>query len=288
MFNLYLLGEKGFASLKLLNNSNFSFIDTVIVGADKDVLNDFSLEIIEFCKYRNLHYIVQNKSFLGGNAMYSIAIGWRWIINDGKRLIVFHDSLLPRLRGFNPLVTALINGDSEVGVSVIFGTEDFDRGDIILQKRFNVFYPIKIQAAIEKMSLLYGEAINELFDLSTSKFELIAVRQNESLATYSLWRDDEDYTINWSNSAEYIHRFINAVGYPYKGAFTTLNNSRVIIKDSFIVEDVIIENRTPGKIIFKKGKKYYVTCGTGLLCIEDFYDIDGNLIELTNFRLRFK
>ena len=60
------------------------------------------------------------------------------MIRDKSKLIVFHDSVLPKLRGFNPLVTSLINGYEEIGVTVLYGTEDFDRGEIILQKKVNI------------------------------------------------------------------------------------------------------------------------------------------------------
>jgi methionyl-tRNA formyltransferase len=286
MINIYLIGEKGYVSLKSLEKCFYRFIDTVIVGKDSNVINDFSFQTIEFCKSNNLNYLVQNKTVANSSAIYSIAIGWRWLIRDDSKLIVLHDSLLPKMRGFNPLVTALINGDSEIGISAIFGTEDFDRGDIILQKKNQIEYPIKIKTAIERISILYGNAMNELF-LLIQHNNLKSTAQDESLATYSLWRDNEDYKIDWNKDSEYISRFIDAVGYPYNGAYTTLNNSKVFIKDSFVSEDVIIENRNPGKVLFKKNNQLYIVCGRGLLCVEDLYDIDGNKIQITNFRLRF-
>ena len=287
MINLYLLGEKGYISLKSLDIFFYSMIETVIIGKDGNVVNDYSAEIIEFCQTNNLNYLIQTKTISNSSAAYSIAIGWRWLITDNTKLIVFHDSILPRLRGFNPLVTALINGDSEIGVTVLFGTEDFDRGDIILQKKHQIQYPIKIKKAIEQVSLLYGDLLNELFHLlKKNRFQSSA--QEESLATYSLWRDTEDYEIDWNMPSEVIKRFIDAVGYPYNGACTILNDTKVFIKDSCVCDDVLIENRTPGKVMFKKDNKFYIVCGKGLLCVENFFDIHGNKLALSNFRLRFK
>ena len=103
-----------------------------------------------------------------------------------------------------------------------------------------------------------------------------------------MWRDIEDYIIDWSKSSDYIKRFIDAVGYPYKGAFTTCNSSKYYIKESFIVDDVIIENRTPGKVLFKKENMFYIVCGVGLLCVQNFFNEDGQKININNFRIRFK
>jgi methionyl-tRNA formyltransferase len=57
-------------------------------------------------------------------------------------LVVFHDSILPQYRGFNPLVSALINGDSRVGVTAM-GTDEFDKGDIIGQRTIAINIPSK-------------------------------------------------------------------------------------------------------------------------------------------------
>jgi methionyl-tRNA formyltransferase len=287
MINLYLLGEKGYFSLKSIDLHFLPLINCVIIGRDKNILNDYSLDIKKFCESKKINFSFFNKTIENGTVDYSIAIGWRWLIKEDSKLIVFHDSILPKLRGFNPLVTALINGDSEVGVTVLFGTEDYDSGDIIIQKKIHIHYPLKIKDAIESVCLLYGEAINEL--LHKLKFGgLKSIVQDGSLATYSLWRDEDDYIIDWSKSAEYIKKFIDAVGYPYKGAFTTWNNTKYFIKDSSLVKDVIIENRTPGKVLFKKDDSFIIVCGIGLLRVEDFFDENGDKIEINNFRIRFR
>lgn len=286
MINLYLLGEKGYVSLKAINLHFLALIRNVIIGRDKNIINDYSSDIKSYCEENQLNYLIQNKTIENSRVDYSIAIGWRWLIQDNSKLIVFHDSILPRLKGFNPLVTALINGDSEVGVTVLFGTEDFDKGDIIIQKRIQIDYPIKIKKAIESLSLLYGEALAELIHNIKSDV-LNSYVQDDSLVTYSLWRDEADYIIDWSKSSDYIERFIDAVGYPYKGAFTTWNSVKYYIKDSKPVKDVVIENRTPGKVLFRKDNSFIIVCGSGLLCVQDLYDENGNKLEISNFRIRF-
>jgi methionyl-tRNA formyltransferase len=63
-----------------------------------------------------------------------MAVSWRWLIDHpAEQLIVFHDSLLPRYRGFEPLVTSLVNGETRIGVAALFGASEFDTGDVIVQ-----------------------------------------------------------------------------------------------------------------------------------------------------------
>lgn len=287
MINLYLLGEKGYFSLKSIALSFLPMINCVIIGRDKNILNDYSSDIKIYCEVNKINFLIYNKKNEISSVLYSIAVGWRWLIKGDSKIIVFHDSILPRLRGFNPLVTALINGDNEIGVTVLFGTDDFDRGDIIIQKKNHIDYPVKIQTAIETLCHLYGAAMNEL--LSQLKLGVLkSIVQDDSLATYSIWRDEDDYLIDWCKSSDYIKKFIDALGYPYKGAFTTWNNKKFYIKDSFVVEDVIIENRTPGKTLFKRGNSFVIICGSGLLGVDDFFDENGNKMEINNFRIRFR
>jgi methionyl-tRNA formyltransferase len=118
---------------------------------------------------------------------------------------------------------------------------------------------------------------------------LTAQPQNESDATYSLWRDEEDYLVNWNQSSETILRTINALGYPYKGAATVIEGQLVRIFEAELVTDVTIENRVAGKVLFKSGNAYTIVCGTGLIKINQFYDNEGSVIEFNNkFRLRLK
>lgn len=286
MINLYLLGEKGFVALKNLNNSKTELISNVIIGTDSKVKYDYSNEIIELCKKAKISYQIQNKTSLN-TAKYSIAIGWRWLINDDSKLIVFHDSLLPKYRGFNPLVTALINGDEKIGVTALKGSKNYDEGEIIAQESIKINYPINIRTAIGKIAESYAILLQVILDKIISN-ELLSKQQDRTLVSYSLWRDEEDYKIKWDLDSHTIKRFIEAVGYPYKGAFTMLNEEKIIIKDAAVVDDVIISNRTPGKVIFKDGKFYTIVCGNGLLKVSEFYDENGDLINLNNFRLRFK
>ncbi|MFN5627741.1 MAG: methionyl-tRNA formyltransferase [Bacteroidota bacterium] len=287
MIRLYTLGYKGFYALSALNNNQRKFVSEVVIAKDKSVQKDYFNETKDFCQQNNILFYERGKEEFS-DAEYSIAIGWRWLINDNKKLLVFHDSLLPKYRGFNPLVTALIKGDLEIGLTALMASEEYDRGPIIAQKKIKIAYPIKINEAIERISELYAQLLIELIE-KIDKNIISEISQKEEEATYSLWRDEEDYFINWNDSAQNIKRFIDSVGFPYNGAKTMVETIAVRIFDASAEEDVFIENRSPGKVIFKRENNFIITCGKGLLSVRDFYDDFGNRIDFSNkFRLRFK
>jgi methionyl-tRNA formyltransferase len=282
--------KKGYYVLNsLISNGFVKFIDKVIVGLDKAVLDDYSNEIIELCFKHNIIYVFYSDQFQIKSS-FTVAISWRWMIDiNNTKLVVLHDSLLPKYRGFSPLVNSLINGEEKVGVTALFATDEYDKGDIILQKQIKVTYPIKISVAIETISLLYSEIILELFNLFKEQKELKFYSQNEDLASYSLWRDYYDYFINWNSSSENIKLLIDAVGFPYQGARLNLEKEIVIVNDASLVKDLKIEIRDVGKVIFFEYDRPVVVCGKGLLRIEDavFEKTNESIFPLKKFRVKF-
>jgi methionyl-tRNA formyltransferase len=112
--------------------------------------------------------------------------------------------------------------------------------------------------------------------------------QDESKATYSLWRDEADYRIDWTKQATMIRRFIDAVGFPFKGASCVVDGKVLRIAEAEEIADVIIENRDAGKVIFIQDGKPVVVCGQGLLKIHGLYDELGNsMLPFARFRSRF-
>lgn len=290
LVTLYLMTQKGFAVLQeIVGHDLHALVAEVIIGKDKNVSHDFSDEIEELCKQNDIVYHYR-KSALVISSTYAIAISWRWLIpTDTINLIVLHDSLLPKYRGFAPLVNQLINREHYIGVTALFASENYDEGDIIAQKKVPVTYPIKIQSAIETIAPLYGSIVCELLEKMNSTQLITATKQDNNEATYSLWRDEKDYWIDWKKSADYIQRLVDAVGFPYKGAHSWMDEQKIIIEKANSIEDVRIENRDVGKVIFLRDKKPVVVCGTGLLQIEEAHYLENkeSIFPLKKFRIRY-
>jgi methionyl-tRNA formyltransferase len=292
-FDVYVMGQKGLYFLKGFISSNAqNKISTVVSSRDSRILNDHYLDIEHLAKSHGLSFLDRKEalssSFL--RAEFAFAASWRWKIEHYPTLVVLHDSLLPKYRGFNPLVSALIEGDSEVGVTAVIANPEYDRGDIIDKIYLPVKYPVKIAKAILDIAAKYqqlGEKLGQNIADGASK---TAEPQKASEATYSVWRDDDDYWTQWEWDSKKIKRFIDASGHPYLGARTLVGEREVIIHDVEIVEDVIVANRDSGKIVFMDGKFPVVICGSGLLKITNavFRDTKESCIGQIAFRTRFK
>jgi methionyl-tRNA formyltransferase len=287
---LFAMMDKGYEVANLLLSRYPAVVEAVVGAQDKNVVSDRYEDIQEICKKNNTAFFERSSEF-SIKTKYSLAVSWRWMIDaHDTKLIVLHDSLLPRYRGFNPLVSALLNRDETIGVTALYATGEFDRGEVIAQSESRISYPIQIQEAINTVVENYKELAVFIADALTSGKQMPSTPQDESKATFSLWRDDEDYLIPWSESADYVKRFIDTVGFPYRGAASIVDGTMVRIFQAEIVEDVTIENRTPGKVIFMKDSFPVVVCGRGLLMIKEAMDAGTakSILPLSRFRVRFK
>lgn len=284
----YLMNEKGyFVLIQFLKEYHPECIKYVVLAKDKNIEKDYFEEIKNLCKkYSIEHY--EKSEIIEKFSGYKIAIGWRWIIEDNKNLIVLHDSILPHYRGFSPLVNMLINGEKEIGVTALLACKEYDKGDILGQEKIEIIYPIKIQKAIQIISKLYYKLVNTLSKKIINGEEIIGFTQDEDNATYSLWRDEQDYYIDWNVDSKSIRRKVDATGYPYTGAKTYINNKLIIIDEVEEYPDVRIENRDIGKVIFIKEGYPIVVCKQGLIKIKKARTLNGkSVLPLKNFRNRF-
>ncbi|MBC2726062.1 MAG: methionyl-tRNA formyltransferase [Desulfosporosinus sp.] len=282
------MNEKGlYVLIEFLNKFNCSLIEYVVLSTDKNVEKDFYNELSDVCTSNNIKMYNQNDIYPIFEG-YKFAVGWRWIIKDKNNLIVLHDSILPKYRGFTPLVNMLINGEEDLGVTALFASEDYDKGNIIKQETITIEYPIKVATAIEKIAHLYSKLVNEIVDLIVGNITITGTPQNNSEATYSVWRDEKDYFIDWSKSSAFIRRTVDSLGFPYTGTRTLLNGEIVIIDEVEEYSDLFIENRDVGKVILLEESYPVIICGEGLLKVKKARDLYGkSVIPLKKFRSRF-
>lgn len=297
---LFIATEKGFEVLKKIYEYDKEIIGVVSSFQEVNVKEKFYNKIENFCNKERIFFTEYNKEFKQNledvikthNITEAIAIGWKYFIplKINKlletKLIIFHDSLLPKYRGFCPTPTAIICGEKEVGVSVFFATKEMDKGPIILQKKIPIDIDIYIKDIIVKQSKLYSDAIIELIDM-IKKGNVKGKAQDESKATYSIWRNPEDCQIDWNLLSFEIYNLIRAVSFPYTGAFTYYEGKKIYILKSEIVKDVKFAKRDPGKIWKIDREKPIVICGKGMIKLTKIVDENENDISFNFIRRRF-
>ncbi|MCA6596329.1 MAG: methionyl-tRNA formyltransferase [Pseudanabaena sp. M046S1SP1A06QC] len=171
-----------------------------------------------------------------------LVAGWYYHISNSirripsKGVIALHASLLPKYRGGAPLVWAIINGEKETGVSLFYMDNGVDTGDIIGQSTF----PIEDNDTIKDLLLKVEKSSENLLEhfLPLIEFGLApSISQDNNKATVYPQRSPKDGLIDWSKSTEQIRNFIRAQTRPYPGAYTMINDKKVIIWDADIIDN---------------------------------------------------
>ncbi|MCF2488260.1 methionyl-tRNA formyltransferase [Dyadobacter sp. CY347] len=176
-----------------------------------------------------------------------------------------HSSLLPQYRGAAPINWAIINGETETGVTTFFIEKDIDTGKIIFQDR----EPIHRE---DDAGSLYERLMEKGAELVVKTVQAIEAgdypqepqeEPAEIRSAPKIFR--ETCEINWHKPAAEIHNFIRGLS-PYPAAWTTINGLSCKIFKSKVVD--FEENDAPGQ--FRTDAKSYLhfKTGDGWLSIE--------------------
>ena len=235
-------------------------------------------EIRDLCRKHGIEFIETSRldrhsSLIAGRRLAALFVaGWGYRIDrsvfglPGQGVIVFHDSLLPKYRGFAPTFWAVINGEKETGVTAFFIDDDIDTGDIISQQKVRILKDDDINTVTEKVIRAYGSVFDRIIRLLASQRRLPRRRQDHGRATYCIWRVPEDGLIRWEKSAKEIRDLVRASQAPYYQAFTTFEGRRLFVAEAEVCTARRYVGSLPGKVeSIRPGDGVYVLTGTGLL-----------------------
>ena len=214
-------------------------------------------------------------------------VGWQFLLKDHlDRCVVFHDSELPKLRGFSPTITALLTGANELHVTAIQPADGVDTGPVYGAIKRPAAADITLRDLIETQAEMMTDLSIELLkrlDAGT----LRAAAQPDRGDTYSLWRDHMDYFVDWRKAAPDIVRHIRLSGFPYEGAKGVLEGMMLTIEAAQEGPDLDFANRDPGKFWQIKDGRPLVVCGTGTIWIDSAKTADGQPYAFKKVRARF-
>jgi methionyl-tRNA formyltransferase len=175
----------------------------------------------------------------------------------GSRTINVHPSLLPKYRGPSPITTALLNGDTETGISLIKIKQKFDTGDIYSQLKFDISKNDSRDLLEEKILKLGAPFLISLLD-NYESMSIYARPQSEHGASYTKIFTKEDFKIDWTKNAEEVFNKIRAFS-PVPGSVALWKGKYLKILKSLVVE--LPQNSKDE--IFKEGQNKNITIHAG-------------------------
>ncbi|WP_129990447.1 MULTISPECIES: bifunctional UDP-4-amino-4-deoxy-L-arabinose formyltransferase/UDP-glucuronic acid oxidase ArnA [unclassified Rahnella] len=171
-----------------------------------------------------------------------------------------HGSLLPRYRGRAPVNWALLNGETETGVTLHKMVKRPDAGDIVGQRKVAITADdtaLKLHAKVrEAAKALLTDVLPEM-----KAGNLTLTPQDETQASYFGRRTAADGEIHWHKSATEINNLIRAVTEPYPGAFSYLGQRKLTVWRARPLTTQ--HDKQPGTVL--SSDPLIIACGEGAL-----------------------
>ena len=190
-----------------------------------------------------------------------------------------HSSLLPKYRGAAPINWAIINGETETGVTTMKMDTGLDTGDILLSSKLKIKLDDDAQSLNSNLACKGASLVLETLDkLNAGKLE--PTPQDSSLASCAPKLKKEDGLINWDESALKIHNRVRGLS-PWPGAFSFLGSRRFrICKTKTSAADPADQ---PGSIIRVADRGIEVGTGDGRIIVTELQPEGKKRMYAKNF-----
>lgn len=197
-----------------------------------------------------------------------------------------HASLLPRYRGAAPIHRAVINGETETGVTTMFMDRGLDTGDMLLKASTPIYDGDNVGSVHDRLALIgAGLLVETLAGLPGG--EIIRTPQDHGRATYAPMLGAADEMIVWEDSARSIFNLVRGMD-PWPGARTNLEGKVLKIWRTGILPDYFLSNDeinkySPGTVIKTGPEGLTVATGTGPLLVTEMQLQGGKRLAASDF-----
>ena len=239
------MGTPEFAveSLKSLVEGGYNVVAVVTqpdkpVGRHQDTLQPSQvkqyalskgLPVLQPVKMKDPEFVEQLRSY---QADLQVVVAFRMlpeVVWDMPRFGTFnvHAALLPQYRGAAPINWAVINGETETGVTTFFLDHDIDTGRIIMQKPFAIPDDADVEYVYDGLMHLGAEIAVETIDrLIASDGNIASMPQDEMITTDTVLHSapkifKDTCRIDFNQPAKKVYDFIRGLS-PYPGAWTEI------------------------------------------------------------------
>lgn len=174
-----------------------------------------------------------------------------------------HASLLPKYRGAAPINQAIIDGETETGITTMLMDVGLDTGPMLLKRALNIGPDETAGELHDRLCVLGGETMAATLQLLL-RGELHPQVQDDSQTCYAAMLKKEDGRINWSQSAQQIHDRIRGLA-PWPGTYTELNGEPL----KLFLTRVEAGEGEPGTILSPAVDAVRIACGSGVLAVRE-------------------
>jgi methionyl-tRNA formyltransferase len=193
--------------------------------------------------------------------------------------INIHASLLPKYRGPAPVQWAIINAESQTGITTMLMDKGVDTGDILLSQKEPIFPEDTAATLHDRLAIRGAELLIKTLEGFASG-SIKPIPQDHHKATYAPLLKKQDGHIRWQKPADELEAFIRGVT-PWPGAFTFHNKNRLkILKAAPIPENI---SEPAGTILKTFPDELLVATAKGALSILEIQGPSGKRLPIADF-----
>lgn len=255
-----------------LIEKGYNVVAVISHHSDSKSRNQRPLEVAELAKKHNIPLFLPNKPSEISQEIsdlkpdIAVLVAYGRIISQAiidlfpMGIVNIHPSLLPKYRGPTPIESAILNGDSQTGVSIMRLSAGMDDGPVYAQKIIDLDNDTKMDL-YEKITRVSTDLFFDIFP-GILDGSITPTCQDDSQATYSKLIDKKDGLIDWKKPAEQIEHEIRAYAH-WPQSKTTFAGIDVVICDARINPETTLP---PGKLSYDK-KQLLIGTATSALAI---------------------
>lgn len=207
-------------------------------------------------------------------------------ILDMPRLgcINVHTSLLPKFRGSAPIQWAIIEGETETGVTIMQMDEGMDTGDILFTQTVPIAADETGGSLFDKLAECGAGLIVKALD-AIEAGDFTPVKQDEELATYAKMLNKKLGYVRFQRTAAEIERLIRGLD-PWPSTYTYYNGKTLKIWKAEVINET--DNAAPGTVVKVDGEAIYVNTTKGILKITELQLEGKKRMKTKDFLLGYK
>ena len=195
--------------------------------------------------------------------------------------INLHPSLLPKYRGAAPIQWALINGDTETGVTLMLLDAGEDTGDIICAERIRIKDTDTALTLTEQLATLGAKQLVQVLSKMPENAPPPATPQNDAAATYAPRLTKETGHIDWNQPAGAIHNLVRGTAI-WPGAYTFFREN-LRLKIIRCQPQPQVSAAPPGTLEIVERQKLFVATTEGTLQLLQIQPATKKAMEARDF-----
>lgn len=191
-----------------------------------------------------------------------------------------HGSLLPKYRGGAPVQYAIMNGDSETGISLIYMVKKMDAGDILAQKAISIQPDDDTETMFDKLSIVGRDLLLATLPKVITG-DISPVPQDEDQVVFSPNIKPEEEQLDFNQTAFMVNAKVRALR-PDPVAYTVINGKRTKIWRAQVVDQTT--EMAPGSVVEKTKHQLLLSAGKGtVLSIQELQPAGKPKQQITDY-----